>query len=99
MNDNKVLHFFEEISKIPRESGDEKAVSDYLVAFAKERSLEVYQDEVYNVIIKKPATVKTDCPPVIIQGHTDMVYVKAPDCKRDYSEGIGLIYKLSLIHI
>ena len=93
MNDNKVLHFFEEISKIPRESGDEKAVSDYLVAFAKERSLEVYQDEVYNVIIKKPATVKTDCPPVIIQGHTDMVYVKAPDCKRDYSEGIGLIYK------
>ena len=94
MSDNKVLHFFEEISKIPRESGDEKAISDYLMSFAKERGLGAYQDEVYNVIIKKPATVKgCTCAPVILQGHTDMVYVKTDDCKRAYSEGIGLVTK------
>lgn len=93
MNDNKVLHYFEELSKIPRESGDEKAVSDYLVSFAKERGLEVYRDEIYNVIIKKPATVKDcACAPVILQGHTDMVYVRSEDCKRAYADGVGLIY-------
>ena len=90
----KVFHYFEEISKIPRSSGDEKAISDYLVAFAKERGLEVLQDSHYNVIIKKPATKPScTCAPVIIQGHTDMVYVREDNCQRRYEDGIGLIYK------
>jgi len=90
----KVFHYVEEISRIPRESGDEKAICEYLVGFAKERGLEVYSDEHWNVIIKKKATVPScTCAPVIIQGHTDMVYVRDADCKRDYADGIGLIYK------
>lgn len=90
----KVFHYFEEISRIPRESGDEKAISEYLVRFADERGLEVYSDEHWNVIIKKKATVPSStCDPVIIQGHTDMVYVRDEDCKRAYEDGIGLIYK------
>ena len=48
----KLFHFFEDIAAIPRESRHEKAISDFLVAFAKERGLWVYQDDVYNVIIK-----------------------------------------------
>lgn len=89
----KVLRFFEEISRIPRESGDEKGMADYLVAFAQARGLDWYRDDHDNVIIKKPAGVE-NCqhPPVIIQGHTDMVYVREPDCKRGYEEGIGLVY-------
>ena len=31
----RLFHFFEEISAIPRGSGNEKAASDYLVAFAR----------------------------------------------------------------
>ncbi len=95
MNDaKKVFHYFEEISRIPRESGDEKAIADYLVGFAKERGLEVHRDEHNNVIIKKPAAdPNCTCAPVIIQGHTDMVYVRDENCKRAYEEGIGLIYK------
>lgn len=90
----KVFHYFEEISRIPRESGDEKAICDYLVGFAKERGLEVYSDDHWNVIIKKPATVKNcTCAPVIIQGHTDMVYVRDESCKRAYEDGIGLVYE------
>lgn len=90
----KVFHFFEEISRIPRESGDEKAICEYLIAFAKERGLEVYSDEHWNVIIKKPSTMPNcSCAPVIIQGHTDMVYVREENCKRTYEDGIGLIYK------
>jgi len=90
----KVFQYFEEISQIPRESGDEKAISEYLVGFAKERGLEVYSDEHWNVIIKKRATVTNcACAPVIIQGHTDMVYVRDESCKRAYEDGLGLINK------
>ena len=41
----EVFHWFAEISAVPRGSHNEKAISDFLVRFAKERSLEVYQDE------------------------------------------------------
>ena len=90
----KVFHYFEEISRIPRESGDEKAIAAYLVSFAKERGLEVYSDSHSNVIIKKSSTIPNcACAPVIIQGHTDMVYVRDDNCKIPYENGIGLIYK------
>jgi len=44
-NSNNVIKFFKEISKIPRETCKEKRISDYLLNFAKERNLEVKQDE------------------------------------------------------
>ena len=50
-----VFDWFYKLNQIPRCSGNEKRVSDFLVNFAKERNLEVIQDELYNVIIKKPA--------------------------------------------
>ena len=48
----EVFKWFSEISMIPRCSGDEKRVSDFLVNFAQERQLEYYQDDELNVIIK-----------------------------------------------
>ena len=38
-----VFSFFQEIEKIPRGSGNEKAISDYIVAFAKEKDLAVQE--------------------------------------------------------
>lgn len=49
----KAFYFFEEISRIPRGSGNEQVISDYLVGFAKERGLEVKRDAALNVVIKK----------------------------------------------
>lgn len=88
-----VFYHFEEISKIPRKSGDEKALSDYMVAFAEERNLEVYQDEYLNVIIKKAATAGyEDAPGVIIQGHLDMVCEKNEGTDHDFdTDPIDLI--------
>lgn len=84
---DKVFKYFEEISKIPRGSGNEKAISDYLVNFAKEHGLEVIQDEVYNVIIKKPATPGYENgPTVILQGHMDMVCEKNKDKVHDFTK-------------
>ncbi|WP_040210699.1 aminoacyl-histidine dipeptidase [Clostridium polynesiense] len=83
----KVFHFFEEISNIPRGSGNEKEISDYLVKFAKERSLEVIQDEALNVIIKKPASKGYEnAPVVVIQGHMDMVCEKNRDTVHDFEK-------------
>jgi len=82
----KVFHWFYELNQIPRCSGDEKRVSDFLVNFAKERNLEVYQDEAYNVIIKKEGTKGYEnSDPVIIQGHMDMVCIKGKGSKHDFS--------------
>ena len=79
-----VFHYFEEICGIPHESSDTQAISDYLVAFAKERNLYVRQDTLGNVIIKKPATSGyEDAPVVMLQGHMDMVAVKKSDCDID----------------
>lgn len=82
-----VFHYFEEISQIPRGSGDEKAISDYLVKFAKEKNLEVIQDDALNVIIKKPATRGYEnAPGVILQGHMDMVCEKNKNTHHDFDK-------------
>lgn len=71
-----VFNYFEDICRIPRSSGDRKAISDYLVMFAKERDLEVVQDEALNVIIRKKATEgKENQEGIILQAHTDIVAV------------------------
>lgn len=83
----KVLKWFEKINSIPRESDKEERISNFLVDFAKERNLEVYQDEALNVIIKKPATKGYEnAPTVIIQGHMDMVCEKAQGSNHNFDE-------------
>lgn len=83
----KAINFFREMNMIPRGSGNEKAVSDWLVKFAKDRNLEVIQDEALNVIIKKPATKGYEnAPGVILQGHMDMVCEKNHDVDHDFEK-------------
>lgn len=86
----KVFYYFEEICGIPHGSGNVAQISDYLAAFAKERSLQYWQDELKNVIIIKSATPGYEKEPVVIlQGHMDMVAVKKPDCTIDMrTEGL-----------
>lgn len=88
----KALEFFEEFSKIPRGSGNTKAIADYLVEFAKSRELEYTRDEKDNVIIRKGATAGFENRPgIIFQGHTDIVALKTPDCPINMDkEGLDL---------
>ena len=87
-----VLRFFEEISAIPRGSGNTAGIADYLVNFASERGLEVHRDAKDNVIIRKAATPGYESrPAVILQGHTDIVAEKTLDCSIDMEkEGLSL---------
>ena len=83
----KVFQYFEELSNIPRGSGNEKQVSDYLVSFGKKLGLETIQDEALNVIIKKPGTAGYEnAKTVIIQGHMDMVCEKNQDTIHDFEK-------------
>lgn len=91
----KLFHFFEEISAIPRGSGNEQGISDFLVKFAQDRGLWVYQDEAHNVIIKKGGSKGAeDRPAVMLQGHLDMVCEKVAGVEHDFEkEGIDLVVK------
>ena len=81
----EVFKWFYEISQVPRGSGNERAISDFLVKFAKDRKLEVHQDKAMNVIIKKPGTAGYEkAPTVIIQGHMDMVCEKEASSNHDF---------------
>ncbi len=88
----EVFYYFEQICAIPHGSSDTKRISDYLVDFAKEHHLRYIQDEWNNVILFKDAsTGYEDSPPVMLQGHIDMVCEKDADCDIDFhTDGLSL---------
>lgn len=82
----RVFHYFRELSDIPRESHNEKAVSDYIYNFGKKLGLETKQDDILNVYIRKPATKGYENKPgIILQGHMDMVCEKATSSKHNFA--------------
>ncbi|MGI6264742.1 MAG: aminoacyl-histidine dipeptidase [Acutalibacteraceae bacterium] len=88
----RLYQFFEEISAIPRGSGNEAGIAGYLCAFAEKNGLECYRDGLNNVLIKKPAGAGYEThPPVILQGHTDMVCEQNAGTGHDFErEGLRL---------
>ncbi len=94
------LRFFEEISAIPRASGNEAGMADYLVAFAKAQGLFCYRDAANNVLIKAPASAgRENEPAVILQAHTDMVAEKNAGVEHDFEkEGIRLVREGDILH-
>ncbi|MBP5272890.1 MAG: aminoacyl-histidine dipeptidase [Clostridia bacterium] len=84
---------FEDFSAVPRGSFHNEKASAFLVKFAKDHGLEVLQDKALNVIIKKPGqNGGENKPPVILQGHMDMVCEKVHGCDHDFeNEGIDMV--------
>ena len=89
-----VFGYFEEICAIPHGSRNTKAISDYLVDFAKEHDLRYIQDSSNNVIIFQEGTAGyEDHAPVILQGHMDMVCEKDADCPLDMAvDGLDITH-------
>lgn len=88
----EVFAWFERLCAIPHGSHHAKAISDYLVAFARERGLACRQDAANNVVIRKAASAGYENAPVVmLQGHIDMVCEKDADCGKDMeTEGLDL---------
>ena len=89
-----VFAYFEKLCSIPHGSRNTKLISDYLVSFAQEQGLRYIQDGSNNVIIFQEGTCGLeDRPPVIIQGHMDMVCEKDADCPIDMDrEGLDVTH-------
>ena len=76
---------FYSLTRIPRPSGKKEAVSQFLVDYGKSLGLETMQDEIGNVLIRKPASPGMENHPgVILQGHMDMVPQKNSDKVFDF---------------
>ncbi len=84
---DRLLHYFREISAIPRSSGNTAPIAAYCAAFATAHGLRHLRDNADNVIIFKDGSVgRTDEAPIILQGHLDMVCVKTPDSPMDFAK-------------
>ena len=90
---DSVLNYFYKISAIPRPSGKEERIADYLENFARTRGLSVYRDASNNVLVRKPASAGYEsAPAVLLQGHTDMVCEKNAVTEHDFdTDGIRII--------
>lgn len=87
MNSEKVLSFFKEITKIPRESGHEEHIIAYLQEFAAQRGLECKTDEAGNVlIVKEAASGHENVPAIVLQSHSDMVCEKNEGVEHDFAK-------------
>ena len=88
-----LFRFFEDISAIPRGSGNEKAASDFVLNFARSRGLEAWQDANGNVVVRKDGSPGAEgCPPVILQGHLDMVCETRAGVAHDFrAQGLDLV--------
>ena len=88
----EIFRWFEELSKIPRGSGNTEQVSQWCLSQITAMGLICKRDEVGNVYAYKAASPGYDgAKPVLLQGHVDMVCVSAPGACRDMArEGVEL---------
>ena len=78
---------FYSLTQIPRPSGKRKEIAAFLVNYGKSLGLETLQDEIGNVLIRKPASPGMEGHPgVILQGHMDMVPQKNSDRVFDFEK-------------
>ena len=87
MNSEKVLSFFKEITKIPRESGHEEHIIAYLQDFAAKNGLDCKTDDAGNVLITKEAAPGYEnVPTIVLQSHSDMVCEKNEGVEHDFAK-------------
>lgn len=81
----KLITFFKELSKVPRNSKKEEKIAEFLCDFAKERNLWYRKDNFNNVLIKRKASIGYENRKVIMfQAHTDMVCEKTKDSTHNF---------------
>jgi dipeptidase D len=83
---------FANLNAVPRPSKKEERVIAFMKDFGNQLGLETFEDEIRNVIIRKPATPGMENrKPVVLQGHLDMVHQKNADTVFDFdTQGIDM---------
>ena len=83
---------FADLNAVPRPSKKEDRVIEFMKKFGNSLGLETFEDEIHNVIIRKPATAGMENrKPIVLQGHLDMVHQKNSDTVFDFDkQGIDM---------
>lgn len=85
LNNKKLWKLFSDISSIPRESGNEEGIRNFLLSWAQKEGIEASSDSKGNVYMRKAGTKGLEkLPPVALQAHVDMVCVKKEGSKHDF---------------
>jgi len=83
----RTIDFFKQVSAIPRCSKNEEAIGQWMMDWARQNGFEGTRDKAGNVIVSVPASPGFEgAPPVVLQGHLDMVCEKTPDSPHDFSK-------------
>jgi dipeptidase D len=83
----RLWYHFEEISRIPRASGNEERAAEYIVRFARRRGLRHTTDAAGNVLVVRDADEGyKSVPAVVLQSHLDMVPEKNELSTHDFSK-------------
>ncbi|MCG8452510.1 MAG: aminoacyl-histidine dipeptidase [Spirochaetales bacterium] len=81
----RVLDIFNEMNRVPRQSGHLEKIHPWLMEWGQNHGFEVLTDDSLNVIIRVPGSAgKEDAPPVVLQGHMDMVCEKERGVEHDF---------------
>ncbi|MFH7014962.1 aminoacyl-histidine dipeptidase [Flavobacterium sp. FlaQc-47] len=83
---------FADLNAVPRPSKKEERVIEFMKNFGNSLGLETFEDEIRNVIIRKPATTGMENrKAIVMQGHLDMVHQKNADTVFDFdTQGIDM---------
>ena len=83
---------FADLNAVPRPSKKEERVIEFMKKFGESLGLETFEDDIRNVIIRKPATKGMENrKPIVMQGHLDMVHQKNNDTNFDFDmQGIDM---------
>ena len=82
-----VLDYFKQICKVPRGSGNEEGIRNFLISWAENNGFSHATDATGNLVIYRKATPGYENrEPLALQGHMDMVCVKKPGSNHDFTK-------------
>ncbi len=85
MLSDRILEIFKEITCIPRGSGHEEPMTEFLLAWAGQHNFDAKKDGIGNVCITRPASKgKENVPTLVLQAHQDMVCEKNAGVEHDF---------------
>jgi len=92
LDPNALWNNFADLNAVPRPSKKEERVIEFMKNFGNKLGLETFEDEIRNVIIRKPASPGMENrKPIVLQGHLDMVCQKNNDTNFDFdTQGIDM---------
>ena len=87
LENKRLWQLFNEISRIPRGSGNEEGIRNFLISWADKNGIDAVTDSIGNVVLKAPATKGLEkLPSLALQGHMDMVCVKKETSSHDFTK-------------